>query len=1817
MEEGGNALLGDIVERVRSWIPRISSSSNNSYSNREDEGSPKTMSRDFWMPDRSCRMCYDCDSQFTIFNRRHHCRMCGRVFCGKCTLNTISASLDGRGGGAHGAHGTASTHEDGNEKVRVCNYCFKRYCEQNGGSDANNNLALQASMAPPPPASSSPLMSSPSGGHTSHRSNGLQQGGGTGAASSPVRPALNSQRASSNGSLIRGSLFADDSSKQGWSVCEIFGCCRSDDEEDYDQNGEQSHQDIDYEYGSGIELDLGDFRHPKHNISNDSSLSLVCQTTQSDETFNSSRGIGSESLLMQESVTRMCDDIESMDEEPPMYEEAEPSQEAPEQPAVDCENSGLIWVPPPPEDDEDEVGTSMVDDDEDEDGAGWLPRSPGSVSSSEYRSKAAMRAIVDGHFRALVAQLLKGEDVQNIGEEGDPGSWLEIVSALALQAANLVKPDTSKDGGMDPGGYVKVKCVASGKCQESVVVRGVVCRKNVQHRRMTSRFKNPRLLLLGGALEYQRVTNQLSSLETLLQQEKDHLSMAVARIEAHHPNILLVEKTVSRFAQDRLLAREISVVLNVKRPLLERIAQCTGAQVVPSPDNLSAPKTGQCEHFHIEKFVEEHDCAIGQGGRKSPYLMFFEGCPRPLGCTVLLRGASTEELKKVKKVVQFAVFAAYHLALETSFLADEGATLPELPLESPISVVIPARPRLDRSISSIPGFTIPSASGQSHVRPVQFYTERCAYSNPTSFVGNFDTQIEKLKLSSGLSLLKIDQECAVFTTTAIHGHVKGLGESSSEVELGVADMESQVLHGKIIEGLEPQPAQKDDFPPSPSDHQSILVSLSSQCLSCERPRLKRIKYYGPSDKPLGKFLKDSLFNASNGCGLCGEPLDPHVQCYTHRQGSLTISVHHLKDIVLGGEKDGKIWMWHRCLRCAHVNGVPPSTRRVVMSDAAWGLSFGKFLELSFSNHAAASRVAACGHSLHRDCLRFYGFGNVVACFRYAPIKLYSVYVPPPQLEFNNPDQQEWLREEASEVADKGNLVFAEVFNTLRDIGEKISNSRSFYASGKVPEARRRIVEFETLLQKEKAEFEAQLQRAGHSNPQPGEPVVDILELNNLQRLLGNISSNWDKRFQSLVPACQLQRLPSGSDAGFVDDPTIISPRRVTTVITNGKVTHVVEGLTSSKNEAAIDGDSVQERQLRVQSHDGESDGCSPLGSDGLDQSSGLSLLLDGECGARRSLSEEHFPILANLSNRLDAAWTGEGIPIGPCTVHATPTVEGTDSRGATVPCGVTDGEVVCSQSDQLDLRMISKLKPVNCKVGVGVGDPSALTSPLKGNDREKDGIEDTRAWVGGFPSSSQKAMSRSGSTKSSVIGSPPRADLKWLPSTPILSSQTGQMGVQEAARYHLPTGINDTVVAVFDDEPTSIIAYALLSHEYQVNIEGVHTEMEKEQPREKSKDKDENSEDMRSLSHPIQLLGGVAGTNLGSDLSKEKIPANSRAPELSTAIRKKEAGVDMKPLHVKVHFADTVQQRKMEFRVTCYYAKQFDSLRKKCCGGDLEYVRSMSRCKKWGAHGGKSNVFFAKTMDDRFVVKQVKSTEKISFLEFAPEYFKYLSDYLDSGSPTCLAKILGVYTVTVKHSKGGKEMKMDLLVMENLLYARHITRLYDLKGSARSRYNSDSSGSNKVLLDQNLLEAMPMAPIFVGNKAKRLLERAVWNDTAFLAGVDVMDYSLLVGVDEERQELVLGIIDFIRQYTWDKHLETWVKASGILGGPKNAPPTVISPKQYKKRFRKAMSTYFVMVPDQWTPSLIPGTPPSSDSSQLKELETTYKKQGGAQTGNEI
>jgi 1-phosphatidylinositol-3-phosphate 5-kinase len=1399
---------------------------------------------------------------------------------------------------------------------------------------------------------------------------------------------------------------------------------RSDDEDEY--NSYNIHQEI---ADNGVYNDVIDQDH--NNEINDT----TAISEQSVENLSTNDTEGKENLLEEPKITF---------EPPPIYDLP-----------MDVEDNRSLWLPPPAEEGEDDREALPFDgEDDDDDNAedfrgewGYLneEHSLSNRDKSNEIHRKAMKNVVDGHFRALILQLLQVENLTD-GENGDQQeSWLDIITCLSWEAATLLKPDTSKGGGMDPGGYVKVKCIPCGNRSQSMVVRGVVCKKNVANRRMTSKIDKPKFLILGGALEYQRVANHLSSFDTLLQQEKDHLKMAVAKIDAHHPNVLLVEKSVSRYAQDYLLAKDISLVLNIKRPLLERIARCTGAQIVPSIDHLTSQKLGYCDFFHVEKFLEEHINSSGQAAaaaKKSiKTLMFFEGCPKPLGCTILLKGGSEDQLKKVKHVVQYGVFAAYHLALETSFLADEGASLPELPLKSPITVALPDKPSniIDRSISIIPNFTISQSSQKLHQ---QTFSPKDYY--------DFSTTPQN-SLSSDYAPVESKKE---------------------PTDDNVVSEQDYYVFSNNNNQQEPSSA-KDEFPPSPSNnHQSILVSLSTRCIwkktVCDRAHLMRIKYYGSFDMPLGRFLRDNMFDKSYRCESCEMPSEAHVHCYTHQQGSLTISVKKITESTLSGEKEGKIWMWHRCLRCPRAkDGLPPATKRVVMSDAAWGLSFGKFLELSFSNHAAASRVANCGHSLHRDCLRFYGFGRMVACFRYASIDVHSVYLPPAKIEYNY-SNQEWIQNETNEVHNCKDLLFAEVCNALRKISEKI-----------LPESlsRRQINEVERMLQREKSEFEASLQQVVTMDTDVSKPAIDILEINKLRKQLIFLSYTWDQRLIYLSTLA----------------------------------------------------DSSHQEYLMFFFPEPDEKSCEKL-NDIRSFSSCGSFLIDEQdprTPVRRILSEGVFPTMENLSKTLDSAWTGESL--SPHESDSTVTLD-------------------------------KPIKSENNQIGYSFGLPLPAKGPYV--------PDKSTNWL-------RIPFSKLYENYTLHEGFSTKIRTALYEYNPVYVLSYKDILRQNGARLLLPAGLTGTVIPIYDDEPTSSIAYALMSSDYKSLVS--------EDP-----ERFKNVIIESSLSLPIFDAASLLSLNSTTESASSLSADDSSSSESS------------KSVHKRVSFTDDGPQGKVKYMVTCYYAKRFESLRSSCCRSELEFIRSIGRCKKWGAQGGKSNVFFAKTLDDRFIIKQVTKTELESFIKFAPDYFKYLSESISMGSPTCLAKILGIYQVTLKHLKGGKESKMDVLVMENLLFRRNITRIYDLKGSARSRYNPDSSGSNKVLLDQNLIEAMPTCPIFVGNKAKRLLERAVWNDTAFLASADVMDYSLLVGVDEENHELVVGIIDFMRQYTWDKHLETWVKASGILGGPKNAPPTVISPMQYKKRFRKAMSTYFLMVPDQWSPPTIIPSRSQSDLSQSQQ-----------------
>jgi len=49
-----------------------------------------------WVPDNFVELCQSCKQPFTLFRRKHHCRLCGNIFCWKCSSH--SAMLLGQYG---------------------------------------------------------------------------------------------------------------------------------------------------------------------------------------------------------------------------------------------------------------------------------------------------------------------------------------------------------------------------------------------------------------------------------------------------------------------------------------------------------------------------------------------------------------------------------------------------------------------------------------------------------------------------------------------------------------------------------------------------------------------------------------------------------------------------------------------------------------------------------------------------------------------------------------------------------------------------------------------------------------------------------------------------------------------------------------------------------------------------------------------------------------------------------------------------------------------------------------------------------------------------------------------------------------------------------------------------------------------------------------------------------------------------------------------------------------------------------------------------------------------------------------------------------------------------------------------------------------------------------------------------------------------------------------------------------------------------------------------------------------------------------------
>ncbi|KAK1057269.1 Mitochondrial distribution and morphology protein 12 [Friedmanniomyces endolithicus] len=371
----------------------------------------------------------------------------------------------------------------------------------------------------------------------------------------------------------------------------------------------------------------------------------------------------------------------------------------------------------------------------------------------------------------------------------------------------------------------------------------------------------------------------------------------------------------------------------------------------------------------------------------------------------------------------------------------------------------------------------------------------------------------------------------------------------------------------------------------------------------------------------------------------------------------------------------------------------------------------------------------------------------------------------------------------------------------------------------------------------------------------------------------------------------------------------------------------------------------------------------------------------------------------------------------------------------------------------------------------------------------------------------------------------------------------------------------DSDIIVREDEPSSVMALSLACADYRTKVQEFRSHPSKQ---------------TRKHAHTTSQ----ASNSIIED-EQQKAIEDSLLSDTGT--------------HMKYSFAHGTVKASCKI----FYAESFDALRRRCGVAD-RFVESMSRCLKFDSKGGKTKSLFLKTLDDRFIIKSLQEVELKAFTKFAPDYFAFMSYTLFHGVPSVIAKMFGLFQVTIKNPATGMDFSYYLLVMENLFYERAPNRRFDLKGSMRNRKIESTGQPDEVLLDENLVETIFESPLFVREHARKLLQASVWNDTMWLCKQNVMDYSLMAGFDDAGKELVVGIIDCIRTYTWDKKLESWIKDRG-----KNR-PTITSPRDYRNRFRVSMMQYVLQAPNCWHQFQAQMNPPKTlrEREDREETEDT-------------
>ncbi|XP_004576937.2 1-phosphatidylinositol 3-phosphate 5-kinase isoform X7 [Ochotona princeps] len=1885
--------------------------------------------KQYWMPDSQCKECYDCSEKFTTFRRRHHCRLCGQIFCSRCCNQEIPGKFMGYTGDLRActycrkialsyAHSTDSNSigEDLNAlSDSTCSVSVLDPGEPRtpvGSRKASRNIFLEDDLAWQSlihPDSSNTALSA--------RLVSVQEDAGK-------SPARNRSASITNLSLDRSGSPMVPSYETSVSPQATRPYVRTETTEDERKILLDSVQLKDLwkkicHHSSGMEFQ--DHRywlrtHPNCIVGKE----LVNWLIRNGHIATRAQAIAIGQAMVD---GRWLDCVSHHDQlfrdEYALYRPLQ-STDFSETPSPDSDSVNSVeghsepsWFKDIKFDDSD---TEQIAEEGDDNLAKYLIADTGgqqlSISDAfikeslfnrrveekskelpftplgwhhnnlellreENGEKQAMERLLSAnhnHMMALLQQLLHSDSLS--------ASWRDIIVSLVRQVVQTVRPDVkNQDDDMDIRQFVHIKKIPGGKKFDSVVVNGFVCTKNIAHKKMNSCIKNPKILLLKCSIEYlYREETKFTCIDPIVLQEREFLKNYVQRIVDVRPTLVLVEKTVSRIAQDMLLEHGITLVINVKSQVLERISRMTQGDLVMSMDQLlTKPHLGTCHKFYMQIFQLPNE--------QTKTLMFFEGCPQHLGCTIKLRGGSDYELARVKEILIFMICVAYHSQLEISFLMDEFAMPPTLTQNTSFHSLI---------------------EGQGEEETVQQQHSRNSLPQDSDFLPESLTSDESNLLESRIVSEKSEQENKGMpqavaslkpqeygTTACPAGIPCALFQSVPEslLPLHVDDPERRV------DSEQPEILQQTDEPQGPrsqmrtfrdplqddtglyvteevasSEDKRKTYSLAfkqelkdvilciSPVITFREPFLLTEKgmrcstrdyfaeqiYWSPllnkEFKEMESRRKKQLLRDLSGLqGMNGSIQAKSIQVLPSHELVSTRIAEHLGDSQSLGRmladyraRGGRIQQ-RNSDPFAHSKDISvissgksgskvesDEERGLSISDAVWSAKVDclnpanhqRLCVLFSSSSAQSSNAPSACVSPWIVTMEFYGKNDLTLgifleryCFR-PSYQCPSMFCDTPMVHHirrfvhGQGCVQIILKELDSPVPGYQHTILTYSWCRIcKQVTPVVALSNESWSMSFAKYLELRFYGYQYTRR-------ANAEPCGHSMHH------DYHQYFSYNQMVASFSYSPIRLLEVCVPLPKIfiKRQAPLKVSLLQDLKDFFQKVSQVYLAVDERLASLKTDTFSKTREEKMEDIFAQKEMEEGEFKNWIEKMQARLMSSSVDTPQQLQSIFESIIAKKQSLCE----VLQAWNNRLQDLFQQEkgrkrpSVPPSPGRLRQGEEnkISAMDASPRNISPGLQNGE----KEDRFLTTLSSQSSTSSTHLQLPTP-PEVVSESSVGGPPELDTGSSSEDVFDGHLLGSTDSQVKEKSTMKAIFAN-------LLPG----NSYNPIPFPFDPDKHYLMYEHERVPIAVCEKEPSSIIAFALSCKEYRNALEELSkatqwNNAEEGLPTNSTLDSKPKS------SSPIRLPE-ISGGQTNRTAEAEPQPtkkasgmlsffrgAAGKSPDLSSQKRETLRGADSayyqvgqtgkegtenqgiepqdevdggdiqkKQLtnpHVELQFSDA----NAKFYCRLYYAGEFHKMREVILGSSEEdFIRSLSHSSPWQARGGKSGAAFYATEDDRFILKQMPRLEVQSFLDFAPHYFNYITNAVQQKRPTALAKILGVYRIGYKNSQNNTEKKLDLLVMENLFYGRKMAQVFDLKGSLRNRNVKTDTGKEScdvVLLDENLLKMVRDNPLYIRSHSKAVLRTSIHSDSHFLSSHLIIDYSLLVGRDDTTNELVVGIIDYIRTFTWDKKLEMVVKSTGILGG-QGKMPTVVSPELYRTRFCEAMDKYFLMVPDHWT-----------------------------------